>query len=71
MKGMDRKAVRSPVTAPGTLASAVTPRRPAAEAGASERLIMNQTGHRSVPIVRKYIRDGQLFRENAAATVGW
>ena len=42
----------------------------AAAAGASERSIMNQTGHRSVPMVRKYIRDGQLFRENAAATVG-
>jgi len=42
----------------------------AAAAGASERSIMNQTGHRSVPMVRKYIRDGQLFRENAASTVG-
>jgi site-specific recombinase XerD len=42
----------------------------AAMAGASERAIMNQTGHRSVTMVRKYIRDGSLFRENAAATVG-
>ena len=42
----------------------------AAEAGASERSIMNQTGHRSVTMVRKYIRDGSLFRENAAAKVG-
>ena len=42
----------------------------AAAAGASERSIMNQTGHRSVAMVRKYIRDGQLFRENAAAAVG-
>ena len=41
----------------------------AAEAGASERSIMNQTGHRSVAMVRKYIRDG-LFGENAAAKVG-
>jgi site-specific recombinase XerD len=42
----------------------------AAAAGASERSIMNQTGHRSVVMVRRYIRDGSLFRENAAAKVG-
>jgi integrase len=38
----------------------------AAIAGASERSIMNQTGHRSVQMVRRYIRDGSLFRENSA-----
>jgi integrase len=42
----------------------------AAMNGASERSIMAQTGHRSVGMVRKYIRDGSLFRENAAAKVG-
>ena len=42
----------------------------AAQAGVSERAIMAQTGHKSVEMVRKYIRDGQLFRENAAAAVG-
>ncbi len=42
----------------------------AAIAGASERAIMNQTGHRSAAMVRRYIRDGNLFRENAAAKVG-
>jgi integrase len=42
----------------------------AAAAGASERSIMAQTGHRSVNMVRRYIRDGSLFRENAAAIVG-
>ncbi len=42
----------------------------AAMAGASERSIMNQTGHRSLNMVRRYIRDGSLFRENAAAVVG-
>jgi hypothetical protein len=31
---------------------------------------MAQTGHRSVNMVRRYIRSGELFRENAAATVG-
>ena len=42
----------------------------AANAGVSERAIMAQTGHRSVQMVRRYIRDGSLFRENAAAKVG-
>lgn len=42
----------------------------AAAAGVSERAIMNQTGHRSVTMVRKYIREGSLFRENAAGLVG-
>ncbi len=38
--------------------------------GASERSIMNQTGHRSVQMVRRYIRDGSLFRENSAGKLG-
>jgi len=42
----------------------------AAMAGASERSIMKQTGHRSTNMVRRYIRDGSLFRENAVAAVG-
>lgn len=42
----------------------------AAEAGVSERTIMAQTRHKSLPMVRKYIREGSLFRENAAAEVG-
>jgi site-specific recombinase XerD len=42
----------------------------AAAAGASERSIMNQTRHRSLVMVRRYIRDGSLFRENAAGIVG-
>ena len=42
----------------------------AATAGASERSIMNQTGHRSVQMVRRYIRDGNLFRENSAGKLG-
>ena len=42
----------------------------AAGAGVSERAIMEQTGHRSLPTLRRYIRDGSLFRENAAAAVG-
>lgn len=42
----------------------------AAAGGASERSIMQQTGHRSVLTVRRYIRSGSLFQENAAAYIG-
>ena len=42
----------------------------AAAAGVSERAIMAQTGHKSLPTVRRYIRGGSLFRDNAAAQVG-
>lgn len=42
----------------------------AAQAGVNERVIMQQTGHKSLPVLRRYIRDGSLFRENAAAQVG-
>ena len=42
----------------------------AAIAGASERSIMNQTGHRSVEMVRRYILEGNLLRENSAGKVG-
>ena len=42
----------------------------AAIAGASDRSIMNQTGHRSVQMVRRYIREGSLFRENGAGKLG-
>ncbi len=42
----------------------------AAAGGASERAIMAQTGHRSVTMVRRYIRSGSLFTENAAGYAG-
>jgi integrase len=42
----------------------------AALAGAEERDIMRQTRHTSVTVARRYIRDGSLFRNNAAATAG-
>jgi len=41
----------------------------AAIGGASERAIMAQTGHRSLTVMRRYIRDANLFRENAAAAI--
>lgn len=42
----------------------------AAMNGASERAIMNQTGHRSQAMVRRYIREANLFNNNAAASLG-
>jgi hypothetical protein len=42
----------------------------AAMAGASERGILNRTGHRSVQMVRRYIRNGTFFRENNARKLG-
>jgi integrase len=42
----------------------------AAASGASERSIMNQTGHKSVQMLRRYIREGSLFRENSAGKLG-
>jgi len=42
----------------------------AAIAGVEERAIMAQTRHRSVAVAQRYIRDGSLFRGNAAAAVG-
>jgi site-specific recombinase XerD len=42
----------------------------AAMNGASEFAIMRQTGHRSLATVRKYIRQGSLFRDNAATKLG-
>lgn len=41
-----------------------------AQTGVPERVIMAQTGHRSERIVRRYIWEGSLFRDNAAAEVG-
>jgi integrase len=42
----------------------------AARNGASERSIMRQTGHKSVQMVRRYIREAELFHDNAAAKLG-
>jgi integrase len=42
----------------------------AARAGVAERHIQDQTGHRSLPVLRGYIRRGNLFIDNAAAQVG-
>ncbi len=42
----------------------------AARAGANERSIMDQTRHRSVAMVRRYIHRGQLWADNAAGCLG-
>ena len=42
----------------------------AAAGGASERDIMQQTGHRSSDMVRRYIREANLFKSNAASLAG-
>ncbi len=42
----------------------------AAAAGVSERALMAQTGHRWLATLRKYIRVGALFPDNAAGHVG-
>jgi len=42
----------------------------AAMGGASERSIMKQTGHRSEKMLRRYVKNGSLFRENAVSVVG-
>lgn len=42
----------------------------AARAGASERAIMEQTGHKSTAMVRRYIRRGLLFADCAANQLG-
>jgi site-specific recombinase XerD len=42
----------------------------AARAGASERAIMNHTGHKSTAMVRRYIRRGHLWLDCAASILG-
>jgi len=42
----------------------------AAEAGVPERVIAATTGHKGTTMLRRYIREGSLFRENAASAVG-
>jgi site-specific recombinase XerD len=42
----------------------------AAMANVPERVIAKQSGHKSLPVLRTYIREGSLFTENAASKVG-
>ncbi len=42
----------------------------AATAGVHERVIAQTTGHKSMSVLGRYIREGNLFNENAATAVG-
>lgn len=42
----------------------------AGAAGVQERHIARQTRHKSLEVLRRYIRDGDVWRDNAAASVG-
>lgn len=42
----------------------------AAAAGATETSIARQTGHKSMQVLARYIREGDMFRTNAATVVG-
>ena len=42
----------------------------AAANGVDDRAIMRQTGHRDRRMLDRYVREGRLFRDNAAAGVG-
>jgi integrase len=42
----------------------------AAQGGANEVTIMEQTGHRSSQMVRRYIRRVSVFKANAASAAG-
>jgi integrase len=42
----------------------------AAMNGVREFVIMRQTGHKTIATLRRYIRTGETFRENAAAGLG-
>ena len=42
----------------------------AAAQGAPEHAIMRQTGHRSLAMLRRYIREGDRYRDNAASYLG-
>ena len=38
--------------------------------GVNKFVIMKQTGHRAVATLRRYVRMGQIFTENAASGLG-
>lgn len=38
--------------------------------GATERAIANQTGHKSMEVLRRYVRHGTIWTDNAAVTLG-
>jgi hypothetical protein len=67
--GQKRRANRSSTITTRWVAG-VSSNVAAAAAGVPEHAIMVQTGQRSLTTLRKFIREGSLFLENAAAKVG-
>jgi integrase len=61
--GLDRASVPGHSLRAGLCTSA-------AAAGVAERVIQLQSGHRSTAMLRRYIRAGSLWTENAAGRVG-
>ena len=57
----------APISGHSTRVGCVTQ---AAMNGVPEHIIMKQTGHKTVATLRKYIRCGEIFRENGAAGLG-
>ena len=73
------RAITRPSAAPAETAATQSRRaagRPcapataAAAAGASERSIANQTGHKSMQVLRRYIAQATTFDDNAANDLG-
>jgi hypothetical protein len=54
----------------GRLAEALGLATAAAAAGAGDRSIQKRTGHKSRAMLDRYIRSAELFKDNAAGTVG-
>lgn len=67
-RGLKRAGLRSSTFSGHSLRAGLA--TAAAIAGVEERVIQDQTGHRSLKVLRTYIRDGSLFRNNAAKRVG-
>jgi integrase len=68
-RSVNRHGQVQPVRLTGS-AVALIVKRLAAAAGADALAIMSQTRHRSVEMVRRYVREGNLFRSNVAGKVG-
>lgn len=66
-KYAERAGIKADIAGHSLRAGLVTA---AAQAGKSEHVIMQQTGHRDVATLRGYIRRATLFDDNAAAGIG-
>jgi hypothetical protein len=72
-RGADREALGRGGIRPGAVRGALPPLRARHGGGQSrqERALDHEAdGHRSIIVVRRYIRDAELFEDNAAAGIG-